>query len=84
MYLQDLAMIPAIKESGAFKKFLEIERQCPEHTITNFQSIIELDFNSQTREMSEVKSSSRYLTKQIRNDENQQKLISELFKPAQS
>ena len=36
MYLQDLALIPAIKESGPFKKFLDIERQFPEHTITNF------------------------------------------------
>lgn len=43
LYLQELALIPSIKESQQFKDFLEIERMCPEQTNS---AILSIDFNS--------------------------------------
>jgi len=45
-YLQDLALIPAIKESVQFKLFLGISNKCPEFAENFHSSLIPKDFGT--------------------------------------
>ena len=45
-YLQELALIPAIKESEQFKLFLQINQKCPEISENFRSSLIPKDFEN--------------------------------------